>query len=312
MRSARGWTRYPRRTFYAFISPWLLGFILLTVFPMLYGLGLSFTNFDGVSPRWKWVGLSNYAELFHDADAWVSILRTLGFVALVVPLSVGGSLGLALIINRRLKAVGLWRAIFFLPSVVPVVAMAIMWKLVFNKDAGIVNATLRALGLHGISWMTDPTVFWVLVILMLWGVGGGMIVMLGALQGVPPELEEAAIVDGAGRFRVFWNVTLPMISPILFFQTITSVIGSLQVLIQPLLLTNAAGMAGVGAVPDSNRLYMVEVYQQIFLNSRFGYGSAMLWVFFLVILGITLLILRSSRGLVYYEVDIDAPSEGGR
>lgn len=306
----RKWTRYPNKTFYGFIAPWLLGFGVLTAAPMVYGLLVSFTNFDGSSPRWKWVGLRNYAELLGDGDAWSALLRTLAFTAVVVPLSVGGSLFLASIINRRLRAVGLWRTIFFLPSVVPVVAMAIMWKLVFNRDSGILNAILGLVGVGPIPWLSDSTALYALAILMLWGVGGGMIIMLAALQGVPVELEEAAKVDGASRWTIFRHVTVPMISPVVFFAVITGVIGSLQILVQPLLLTNASGISGAGSVPESNRLYMVQVYQEFFLSNRFGYGSAMLWVFFLIILALTMVILRSSRSFVYYEVDADVESEG--
>ena len=303
---ARKWTRYPKRTFYAFVGPWAIGFVLLTAAPMVYGFLVSLTNFDGSSPRWKWVGLQNYAELLGDGDAWAALLRTVLFTAIVVPLSVAGSLGLATIINRRLRAVGLWRTVFFLPSVVPVVAMAIMWKLVLNKDSGILNAILGVVGIRPIAWLVDPTAFYSLIVLMLWALGGGMVIMLAALQGVPTELEEAAVMDGASRWTVFRHVTVPMISPVIFFQLITGVIGALQILVQPLLLTSSSGIAAVGTVPESNRLYMVQVYQEFFLSNRFGYGSAMLWVFFIIILALTLLLLRSSRSWVYYEVDADA------
>lgn len=302
---ARTWNRYPKRTFYLFIAPWALGFLLLTAAPMIYGLLVSLTNFDGISPKWRWIGLENYAELFASSDVWAALVRTLAFTAIVVPLSVAGSLWLAVLLNRRLRAVGLWRTVFYLPSVVPVVAMAIMWKLVFNKDAGIVNAVLVAANVPAVSWLVDPMAFYVLVVLMLWGVGGGMVIMLAALQGVPVELEEAASLDGAGRWGVFRHVTLPIISPIVLFQVITGVIGALQVFVQPLLLTNSTGLAVGAGIPESNRLYMVEVYQQFFLLRRFGYGSAMLWVFFAVILTITILVLRFGRSLVYYESDVD-------
>lgn len=306
----RKWTRYPKRAFYAFVGPWAIGFVLLTAAPMVYGFLVSLTNFDGSSPLWRWVGFQNYFELFSDGDAWAALLRTVLFTIIIVPLSVAGSLGLAVVINRRLRAVGLWRTVFFLPSVVPVVAMAIMWKLVFNKDAGIVNAILGVIGIPPISWLVDPTAFYALIVLMLWGVGGGMIIMLAALQGVPIELEEAARVDGASKWTVFRNVTVPMISPVIFFAVITGVIGSLQILVQPLLLTSASGIAAAGTVPDSNRFYMVQVYQEFFLYNRFGYGSAMLWVFFIVILALTVVLMRASRSWIYYEVDADAEREG--
>ena len=307
---ARKWSLYPKRTFYAFISPWAIGFVLLTLAPMVYALLVSLTNFDGISPRWKWVGMRNYAELFSDGDAWAALLRTLAFTVIVVPLSVAASLGLAVLINGRLKAVGLWRTVFFLPSVVPVVAMAIMWKLVFNRDSGILNAVLGAAGIERISWLVDPTAFYALIILMLWGVGGGMVITLAALQGVPPELEEAATVDGAGRWNVFRHVTVPMVSPVLFFQVVTGVIAALQILVQPLLLTSASGITSVSGVPSSNRLYMVQVYEEFFLSNRFGYGSAMLWVFFLVILALTVVLMRSSKLWVHSEVDAESEREG--
>ncbi|WP_223694884.1 carbohydrate ABC transporter permease [Leifsonia poae] len=306
----RTWTRYPKKAFYAFVGPWAIGFLLLTAAPMVYGFLVSLTNFDGSSPLWRWIGFQNYLELFSDGDAWAALLRTVLFTVIIVPLSVAGSLGLAVIINRRLRAVGLWRTVFFLPSVVPVVAMAIMWKLVFNKDAGIVNAILGVVGIPPVSWLIDPTAFYALIVLMLWGVGGGMIIMLAALQGVPIELEEAARVDGASKWTVFRHVTVPMISPVIFFAVITGVIGSLQILVQPLLLTSASGIAAAGTVPDSNRFYMVQVYQEFFVNNRFGYGSAMLWVFFIVILTLTVVLMRASRSWVYYEVDADAEREG--
>src|SRR3954466_1657120 len=148
----RTWSRYPRRTFYLFVAPWAVGFLLLTAVPLMYAFAVSLTNFDGSSPRWRWVGLRNYTELFDDHDAWAALLRTIGYTAIVVPLSVAGSLGLAMLLNRRLKAVGVWRAIFYLPSVVPVVATAIMWKLVLNRDAGVLNAILSLGGLDAVTW----------------------------------------------------------------------------------------------------------------------------------------------------------------
>ena len=148
--------------------------------------------------------------------------------------------------------------------------------------------------------------FYALIILTLWGLGGGMVIMLAALQGVPAELEEAAVVDGANRWRVFRHVTVPMISPVIFFQVVTGVITTFQIVVQPLLLAETNSIAGVGQVPQSTHLYMVQVYQEFFDSNRFGYGSAMLWVFFLVILVFTLLVQRSSRSWVHYEVDTDS------
>ena len=304
-RRPRGWSRYSGRTFYLFVSPWILGFLLLTAIPLVYALAMSLTNFDGATDRWHWVGFGNYTELLHDADAWGSMLRTLAYTAIAVPLSVGGGLGLAVLLNRRLKAVGLFRTIFFLPSVVPVVALAIMWKLVFNRDAGILNEVTSYLGIPPISWLIDPYAFYALIILTVWGLGVGMVIMLAALQGVPAELEEAARVDGANGWHVFRHVTVPMISPVIFFQVVTGTIASFQIFIQPLLLAPTGNIGRVNQVPQSTHLYMVQVYQEYFMNSRFGYGSAMLWVFFVIILVISLAVQWSSRLWVHYNVDAD-------
>jgi multiple sugar transport system permease protein len=305
-RRRRGWTRYSSLTFYLFVSPWLLGFLLLTAVPLAYALAMSFTNFDGLTSRWRWVGLRNYLELFDDSDAIASLVRTLAYTVIVVPLTVAGGLALAVLLNRRLKTMGLFRTIFFLPSVVPVVAMAIMWKLIFNKDAGILNAMTEWVGVRPIAWLVDPYAFYALIILTLWGLGGGMVIMLAALQGVPAELEEAAIVDGANRWHVFRHVTVPMISPVIFFQVVTGIITALQMIIQPLLLAETGQIGALGQVPQSTRLYMVQVYQEFFFSNRYGYGSAMLWLFFVIILAITLLVQRSSRLWVHYQVDSDA------
>ncbi|GLI02592.1 carbohydrate ABC transporter permease [Phytohabitans aurantiacus] len=305
-RGRQRWSRYSSGTFYLFVSPWVLGFALLTALPLGYALLVSFTNFNGISDRWRWVGMRNYTELVRDTDAIASLVRTLAYTAISVPLMVAGGLGLAVLLNRRLKAVGLFRTIFFLPSVVPVVAMAIMWKLIFNRNAGILNAILEKLSVGPVAWLVDPNAFYALIILTLWGLGGGMVIMLAALQGVPAELEEAAVVDGANRWHVFRHVTVPMISPVIFFQVVTGIIASFQIVIQPLLLAETGQVGSVAQVPQSTHLYMVQVYQEFFANSRYGYGSAMLWVFFLVILAITLLVQRSSRLWVHYQVDSEA------
>jgi multiple sugar transport system permease protein len=305
-RGRRRWSRYSSRTFYLFVSPWVLGFALLTALPLGYAFMVSLTNFNGRNSRWRWVGLRNYTELVRDTDAIASLVRTLAYTAITVPLMVAGGLGLAVLLNRRLKAVGLFRTIFFLPSVVPVVAMAIMWKLIFNRDAGILNAILEKVSVGPITWLVDPNAFYALIILTLWGLGGGMVIMLAALQGVPVELEEAAVVDGANRWHVFRHVTVPMISPVIFFQVVTGIIASFQIIIQPLLLAETNQVGAVAQVPQSTHLYMVQVYQEFFANNRYGYGSAMLWVFFVIILAITLLVQRSSRLWVHYQVDSEA------
>src|SRR5579859_51202 len=299
------WSRYSSRTFYLFVAPWVIGFMTLTALPLAYALMISFTDWDGISTRWHWVGLDNYAQLLQNADTWYSLGRTLLYTGIAVPLSIAGGLGLALLLNQRLKAVGFFRTIFYVPSIVPVVATAIMWKLIFDRDAGVLNAFLQRLGLPALTWLVDPTAFYALIVLTLWGLGGGMVIMLAGLQGIPTELNEAAVVDGANRWQAFRSITLPMLSPVIFFQVVTGVIASLQVLVQPLLLSETNTISQAVNVPRSNFVYMVNVYEQFFVNQRFGYGSAMLWVFFVVIMATTVLVLRSGSFWVYYEVDRD-------
>lgn len=304
-RRRRGWSRYSPRTFYLFVAPWIIGCIAFTLFPMVYALLVSFTDFDGMSSHWHWIGLANYQELLTTPDTWFSLGQTLWFGVISVTLSVSLGLGLALLLNQRLKALGIFRTIFYLPSIVPIVATAIMWRLIFDRDAGVLNAILELAHIPILTWLIDPTAFYALIIMTLWGLGGGMIITLAGLQGVPVELQEAAKMDGASKWEVFRHVILPQISPVLFFQVITGAIAAFQTLVQPLLLAEVNQvMVGV-TVPRSNYLYMVNVYAQFFANQRFGFGSAMLWVLFLIILGITLLIFRSSTFWVYYEVNRD-------
>lgn len=301
----RRWSRYSSRTFYLFVSPWIIGFFLLTLIPLLYALGLSFTDWDGLSTHWHIVGLTNYINIFQDSEAWGSLLRTLLYAVIAVPLSIAGGLGLAVMLNQRLKAAGFFRTVFYVPSLVPIVATAIMWKLIFDRDAGALNAVLEVLHIPAVTWLVDPTAFYALIILMLWGMGGGMIISLAGLQGVPSELNEAAVVDGANRWQAFRSVTLPMLSPVLFFQAVTGTITALQVLVQPLLLAQTNSITSVSQIPHSNLLYMVYVYQQFTNMQHLGYGAALLWVFFVIILLITFLVLRSGSFWVYYEVDGD-------
>lgn len=305
----RPWQRYNKWTFYAFIAPWWLGFLVLTVSPLLYALVVSFTNFDGLSSRWHFIGLRNYQEALIDPTTWYSLSRSFILVLIVVPLSIAGGLGLALLLNQQLRMKGLFRTIFYLPSVVPVVSSAIMWKLIFDRDTGALNALTEHLGLPLLNWLQDPMAFYALIILLLWGLGGGMVISLAGLQSIPTELLESAGVEGANRWQVFRQITIPLLSPILFFQVVTGVIATFNVFIQAQLLviqTAGSNDAQSGTVPHSNLLYMVNVWNRFFLNQRFGYGSALLWILFLLVLGLTLVILRSSSFWVYYEVEQDS------
>ena len=300
----RGWSRYSNLTFFLFIAPWLFGFFALTAFPLAYALGISFTNFSGIAPRWHWIGLDNYSELLGDSDAWYSMGRTLLYTAITLPLGTAGGLALALLLNAKLRGLGLFRTIFYVPAVVPPVAAVSMFAAMFSQSNGLINAAIEWAGGPAVGWLQDPLVFTILIVMVMWGLGGGMVIFLAGLQGVPAELREAAAIDGANKIQEFFAVTLPLITPVLFYMLITGFIGSLQTLTQPLLLATT-GQIGMLNVPRSNLLYMVNVYFQLFYNQRLAYASALLWVLFAVVLGITVLVFRFGTGFIYYEVEQD-------
>ncbi len=296
------------RSFYLFIAPWLLGFLALQLFPLVLGFATSLTNYDGFNlDNLKFKGLDNYWRAFQDDDVLYSFGRTLFFTALNVPLGIVLALGLAVLLNQAIPARGLFRTLFYLPHIIPIVAVIWVWRLFLDQNYGLFNALLSLVRPDtAIRWLVDyPT--YALVAMTLWtGVGGGVVIFLAGLQGIPDELKEAARIDGANAWQVFRWVTLPLLTPVIFFQLILGIIGSLQVLVAPLLL---AGGGGMGTLPPrDNYFYLVHVYQQVFANQRYGYGTALLWLLFVVIVALSALVFRSARYWVYYEVDQD----GGR
>jgi multiple sugar transport system permease protein len=303
-RRARNWKRYSGLQFHLFVAPWLvIGFLGLTVVPLGYALGLSFTNFDGFSGHWHWVGWSNYNEAFGDSATWHGLWRTALLALITVPVGTAMSLGLAVLLNQKIRGIYVFRTLFYMPAIVPIVASALMWREIFDRDTGILNGVIERLGANIVLWLQDPYAFWALVVMVLWGVGGGMIIFLAALQGVPNELRESAAIDGAGPVRRFLNVDLPLLSPVLFFMVLMSAIGSMQTMIQPFLLASTGGSSNPSQIPAGNQLYMINVYTQVFYNFRFGYGSALLWMLFVVVLALTVVIFRTSSLWVYYEVE---------
>lgn len=307
--SAGQWNRYRPRTFYAFVSPWLLGFVLLTIFPLIYAFWLSLTNFDGLSGRWHFVGAENYTSIFQDKQAQHALVRTGIFTLMTVPTGIVIGLALAVLVNRPIRGRPVYQALLFLPSIVPIVGSALCFKLLFDQSVGPLNEVISWFGATPVSWLSDPTVFYVMVGMTLWGVGSTMIISLSGLQSIPQELTEAARVDGANAWQAFTRVTLPLLSPILLFQTVTGFIFSVQAFIPAMLLAPVSTTASVTAVPDINYLYMVHVYSQFFAFGRFGYASALLWVLFALILILTVVILKVSARTVFYE---SGPDDDGR
>lgn len=280
--------------FYLFISPWLIGFIVFALYPILASLYYSFTDYDIISSP-HFIGLDNYKELFEDELFYKSIVVTLKYTLISVPLGLFLSLIFAMLINMKIPARGFFRTAMYFPSMVSGVSMSLLWFWIFNPEVGVFNYILSWFGVKGPAWFLDENfAIWALIIMTFWGVGAGMIIFLAGLQGVPSSLLEAAKLDGAGRWKTFWNVTFPMISPVFLFQLIMSVIESFQVFTQAYVMTQ-------GGPNYSTRFYVYNVYVSAFKDFRLGYASAMAWLLLLAILIITVIIMKSSNRFVYYE-----------
>ncbi|MEU0456528.1 sugar ABC transporter permease [Streptomyces sp. NPDC006129] len=289
-------------SFYLFTGPWMLGFLALTAFPLGYALWLSFTNSDGLSPHPRFVGLANYREVLTDQTTLDSLARTGLFTALTVPLTIVAGLVLAVLVNQPLRGRGLFRTLLYLPAVMPPVGAGLTFKLIFDRDSGSANGILDLLGVNGVSWLTDPYARWVLIVLTMWGAGNIMIISLAGLQDIPKEVLEAAKVDGASPWQSFTRITLPLLSPVLFFQVVTGIIAALQSF-APLFISLDASPQGMASVPQGNFLFMIHVLTEYFAAGRYGYASALLWVLFAIIMLLTALVFRLSRGVVFYSVE---------
>ena len=289
--------------FFGFVSPWLLGTAALTLFPVGYALYLSFTNWNGTTAFKPWAGLDNYRAVLTSADTLQSLSKTLLLAVIVVPITIIGSLVLAILLNKQVPGRTFLRTLIYIPAIVPPVAGALIWKVVFDKNSGAANRFLEVFGVGAVSWLTGNTAFVVLIVVMLWALGAGIIINLAALQTVPAEQVEAAKMDGAGAFATFRHVTLPAISPILLFQTVLVTITTLQTFVPAILLSPISDSATVTNIQPANRVYMVDVYEQFFDYSKYGYGSAMLVVFFIVILILTVVIFKLVGRSVFYTVD---------
>ena len=301
-RRRRQGEKYNRRETIAgllFISPWIVGFMVFTVISMVWSLRLSFSNYDLATNRGTPVGLANYQLLLEDPKVLTSLYNTFFYTLLAVPLEMIIALALASLLATVRRGSGPFRTIFFLPKMTPVVATASVFLLLLNGNTGAINNFLGLFGIPGPQWLTDPD--WVkpaIVIMSLWTVAGSMVILLAALQNVPRELYEAAETDGAGRLRQFFSITVPLISPTLFFLTIVNTIAALQVFDQAYLLFFRDGTS---SAPDAALFYGVYLFQQAFRQFNFGLAAAMAWLLFVIILGITAIQLKVGNRLVYYE-----------
>jgi multiple sugar transport system permease protein len=283
---------------YALISPWILGFIIWGLYPFIYSFYLSFTEYNIFQPP-QWIGLQNYIDMFtDDPDFWPSLRLTLLYAALSVPLGMAGALGVALLLNRDVKAIGAWRTIYYLPAVLPAATVVLLWRWMFSPNSGLINFFLQPVyalfNVEPLQWFTEPRlVLPAFVIMGMWGVfGANAVILLAGLKNIPKHLYEAADIDGANTLQKFRSVTIPMLSSTLFYTLITGVIGALQIFTQAFFVT----------IPRSAGTFLnVLIYQEAFTFRNMGYASAMAWFLLLIILLLTLLIFRSSSAWVYYE-----------
>lgn len=281
----------------AFISPWLIGFLALTLYPILASLYYSFCDYRVLSPP-HWVGVRNYVELFTDHDYFLPSLANTAFMFIELPIATALSVGIAILLNQKVKGIAIFRTLYYLPSVVPTVASSILWLWLLNPQYGLVNKTLAALHIPTAPWLESP--IWAkpaFIVLDLWMIGGGVVIYLASLQGVPEHLYEAASIDGASAWSRTWNITLPSISPVIFFNLVLGIIGTFQYFTQAFLMTGNPP----GGPVNSTLFYALYLFQNAFSYFRMGYAAAMAWVLFLLTLCATLIVLRSSARWVYYE-----------
>ncbi len=288
----------------AFISPWLIGFLCFTLYPMLASLYYSFTDFKIISVP-HWVGLENYRHMLQDPLFWKSLGNTLYLTFIGTPLAILVALGVAMLLNTKgLRGIGVFRTIFFLPVIFPAVAAAILWLWLLNPTYGLLNQLLAVIGIHGPGWFYDAN--WAkngIILITVWAAGDVVIIYLGALQNVPRSLYEAAEIDGAGPWVRFRNVTVPMISPAILFNLITQCIAAFQSFTQAYVVSQGISMTGAAAGGTQNSLlfYGLNLFNSAFRYFNIGYASALAWVLLAVILIATFAMFRISRGRVYYE-----------
>jgi multiple sugar transport system permease protein len=293
---------------YMFISPWIVGFLLLTLVPMLASLYFAFTDYNILSAP-VWVGLKNFEDLFQDPQFWQSLKVTFSFAIMSLPASLILGLSLAITLNQDIPFIKLWRTLYFLPSVLSGVSVTLLWVLLFNPKLGAINAVLDIFGIKGPGWLHDPD--WALpslVIMSLWGIGQTMIIYLAGLQGVPTDLYEAAKVDGAGVWRRFRNITIPMMSPVIFYNLVLGLIATFQYFTQAFIASQSTGSQEVGGPVRSTLFYNLYLYQSGFRFFEMGYASAMAWILFIFVLILTLLIFKSSPMWVHYEGELQGRS----
>lgn len=281
---------------FLFISPWLLGFVLLVAGPMMYSLYLTFTYTSGVSTP-VWIGLKNYVRMFTaDPDFFNTLGNTLYYVVLSVPLQMAFAVFVAMLLNQRIPGMAFFRTLYYLPSVVPTVASVVLWLQIFHTRWGILNLVLSSIGLPKIPWLASA--LWVkpaLVLMSLWGFGGAVVIYLAGLQGIPQELYEAAEIDGAGVLQRVRHVTLPLLTPVIFFNLIMGVIGAMQTFMSALLMTS-------GRPRGASRFFVLHIFHYAFAAFDFSYGAALSWMLLLMTGVLTWVLFKVVSPRVHYDI----------
>lgn len=279
---------------YVFMSPAILGLLLFTLGPVIASLFLSFTKYNLITDP-VWIGLKNYVDMFNEELFWQSLRVSAIYSVVSVPLGLVLALGLAVLLNHKMRGITFFRSVYYLPTVISGVGVAMLWRWLFNAEFGIINIVLGYVGIEGPAWLVDQN--WALpalIITSLWGIGGTTLIFLAGLQGIPQELYEAAEIDGAGRWQQFRSVTIPLISHVTFFNLVLGIIGALQVFTDAFVITRGG--------PNHATLFLsVYLYQHGFLYLNMGYAAAIAWFMFIIVLLLTLMVFRSSPLWVYYE-----------
>lgn len=282
---------------YLFLLPWMVGFAVWIAGPMITSLILSFCKYEVVTPA-KFVGFGNYQKLIHNRLFWQSLKITAYYTFGAIPLQLCFGLVFALLLNQKIKALGVFRTIYYMPAVISGVAAAILWVWVFNPDFGIINIILMRFGIKGPGWLTSTT--WVIpsfIIMSVWRSGRYMLLYLGGLQNIPTPLYEAAEVDGANTWEKFWKITLPMLTPVIFFNSVMGIIESFQIFTDAFVMT-------AGGPANASLFYVLNLYNNAFRYFKMGYASALAWVLFFIILMWVTLIFKSSPLWLYYEGEL--------
>jgi multiple sugar transport system permease protein len=290
--------RSQERWGYLFLSPWIVGFLAFTLIPIVATAYFSMTNYSPVTPdQTKFVGFDNYITMLTDAKVAKSLLVTMNYAVLAIPISFVAGLALAVLVNsKHLVGKNFFRTMFYMPYMIPVVAGALVWSGVMNTQSGWLNLMLESVGVQGPDWLNDPNwIYPALVLIGLWALGNLMLTLLAGMQGVPTELYEAATIDGANGWQQFIQITLPMISPVIFYNMTLMLIGAFKYFDLAYVLKN-----GTGQPADSTLFFNLNLYKNAFTYNLMGYGSALAWVLFLIVLALTLVLFKTSSSWVYY------------